>query len=89
MRLRFPLPVAVLAGAVGIGVISVAGAQEPRLQPAANNEVALTATLNGANEVPGGTGDPDGTGQAKITVNTATGQVCVNFTSADIGSMTS
>jgi len=88
MRFRFPFPIAALAGVVGLGAISIASAQGPTLQPAANNEVALTATLNGANEVPGGTGDLDGTGQAKITVNTATGQVCVNFTSADIDSMT-
>ena len=36
MRLRFPIPVAVLAGAVGLGAISMAGAQAPTLQPAAN-----------------------------------------------------
>ena len=87
MRLRFPIPVAILAGAVGLGAISIAGAQAPTLQPAANNEVALTVNLNGANEVPG-PGDTDGTGTASVVVNTATGVVCVNFTSTNIDAMT-
>jgi hypothetical protein len=49
MRLRFPIPIAVLAGVVGLGAVSIAGAQAPTLQPAANNETALTVALNGAN----------------------------------------
>ena len=88
MRLRFPIPVAVLAGAVGLGAISIAGAQAPTLQPAAITETTFSVTLNGANEVPAGTGDPDGTGQALITINTTTGTVCVNFTSTNIDSLT-
>jgi len=88
MRLRFPLPIAALAGVVGLGAISIAGAQEPRLQPSANNETSFTASLNGANEVPGGSGDTDGTGQASITVNAVTGQICVNFASTNIDALT-
>jgi hypothetical protein len=93
MRLRNPLPVAVLAGAVGLGLISVAAAQEsPKLAPAANPEVAYTVALNGANEVDDvGTpnqGDPNGTGQASITINPTTGQVCVNITTTAIEPMT-
>ena len=83
MRLRFPIPVAVLAGAVGIGAISMAGAQGPTLQPAAN-PVAYSLVLNGANEVTPNVGDPDGAGQASITVDGTTGQVCVNITTTDI-----
>ena len=86
MRVRNPLPVALLAGVVGLGLISVAGAQAPTLQPAANNETTFSVALNGANEVPG-PGDTDGTGQASITVNTATESVCVNLTTANIESI--
>jgi hypothetical protein len=88
MRLRFPIPVAVLAGAVGIGAISIAGAQAPTLQPAANPQVAYTVTLTGANEVAPNVGDPDGTGTANVTVNSTTGQVCVNITTTNTEPMT-
>ena len=87
MRLRFPVPVAVLAGVVALGAMSIAGAQEPRLEPAANNEVTFSVALNGANEVPG-PGDADGTGQASITINAVTGSVCVNLATANIESIT-
>lgn len=85
MRLRFPISVAVLASAVGLGVISIAGAQDsPRLAPAANPEVAYTVSLTGgATEIPG-PGDPDGAGQATITINGTTGLVCVNITTTNI-----
>ncbi len=87
MRLRFPFPVLALAGVVGLGAISIAGAQEPRLQPAANPEASYTVVLNGANEVPG-PGDVDGTGQATVTVNGTTGLVCVNITTTNIAPIT-
>ena len=35
----------------------------------------FTATLTGAAEVPG-PGDPDGSGQARVTVNPGTGDIC-------------
>lgn len=86
MRLRNPFPVAVLAGIVGLGVVSVASAQEsPRLAPSANPEVSYTVVLDGANEVAPNVGDPDATGTASITINGTTGQVCVNTTTADMG----
>jgi len=83
MRLRFPFPIVALAGVVGLGAISIAGAQEPRLQPAANPEASFTVALNGTNEFPG-PGDPSGTGEATITVNGTTGQVCLNLTTAGL-----
>jgi len=84
MRLRFPLPAAILAGVVGLGAISIAGAQGPTLQPAANPQVSYSVALTGgATEVPVA-GDPDGTGQATLTINGTTGQVCVNITTANI-----
>ena len=87
MRFRFPLPAAILAGVVGLGAISIAGAQEPRLQPAANPEASFTVGLNDTNEFPG-PGDPAGSGEATITVNTATGQVCLNLTTVGLPSIT-
>ena len=87
MRLRFPLPVAVLAGMVGLGAIAVAGAQAPpTLQPAANPEVSYTVAMLAANETGGG--EAGGAGQATVTVNGTTGLVCVNVTTTGIGSMT-
>ena len=86
MRLRFPIPVAVITSVVGLGAIAVAGAQEsPRLQPAANPESSFTVAL-GNNEIP--PADTDGTGQATITVNTATGLVCVNVATQNIAPIT-
>ena len=83
MRLRFPIPVAVITSVVGLGAIAVAGAQDsPRLQPAANPESTFNVALNGINEIPDA--DLDGTGQATITVNTTTGLVCVNITTTNI-----
>ncbi|TML11834.1 MAG: hypothetical protein E6G39_12895, partial [Actinobacteria bacterium] len=87
MRLRFPLPVAVLAGMVGLGAIAVAGAQAPpTLQPAANPEVSYTVAMLAANETGGG--ETGGAGQATVTINGTTGLVCVNVTTTGIGSMT-
>lgn len=87
MRLRFPYPILALAGVVGLGAISIAGAQEPRLQPSANPEASYTVTLNDTNEFPG-PGDPAGSGNATITVNGTTGQVCLNLTTAGLSSIT-
>ena len=88
MRLRNPLPIAALAGVVGVGLIGVASAQEgPRLAPSANPEVAFTVVLDGASEFPG-PGDTNGAGVASLTLNPTTGQVCVNITTTDIDAMT-
>lgn len=43
----------------------------------------LSATLSGANEVPG-PGDPDGTGAARITLNQGRGTVCWSIHVEDI-----
>jgi hypothetical protein len=47
----------------------------------------LTATLTGAAEVPG-PGDPDGTGEAVITLNQGRGLVCFQLTVANIAPAT-
>jgi hypothetical protein len=48
---------------------------------------SLTATLTGAAEVPGA-GDPDGTGQVKLTLNPDREEVCYELTVANIGTPT-
>lgn len=40
----------------------------------------LTTSLSGAQEVPSGAGDPDGTGTAKLTLNAGREQVCYELT---------
>lgn len=47
----------------------------------------LSTDLNGAEEVPG-PGDPDGTGQARITVNPGKQQVCYTLRVRNIASAT-
>ena len=43
----------------------------------------LSATLTGAAEVPD-PGDPDGSGFAKVTLNSGTGEVCFDITVEDV-----
>lgn len=47
----------------------------------------LTATLTGEAEVPG-PGDPDGTGEARVTINPGQGQICYTLTVRDIAPAT-
>jgi len=47
-------------------------------------ETHLSASLNGANEVPG-PGDANGSGHARVTLHPATHKVCVNATWRRIG----
>jgi hypothetical protein len=39
----------------------------------------LAASLSGANEVPSGSGDPDGRGSARLTLNQGQGELCVDI----------
>ena len=45
----------------------------------------LFASLSGANEVPAGSGDPDGTGTAAVTINSGTGMICFDLALKNIG----
>jgi hypothetical protein len=45
----------------------------------------LRATMNGSSEVP--KGDPDGTGTAKLTTNSAKGTVCYDIKLSKVGSV--
>ena len=44
----------------------------------------FSTALSGANEAPG-PGDPDGTGHARVTLNQGQGEVCYDFTVANVG----
>jgi len=48
-----------------------------------SSNMNLFASLAGANEVPG-PGDPDGTGKAAVTIDTANGQICYNLSVQNI-----
>lgn len=50
--------------------------------PASAEEVELVAPLSGANEVGDAGGDLDGFGQATISIDDATGEVCFNITTS-------
>lgn len=75
--------------AASLGVVGVAVAQSGGVRPAAvtNAETALTATLNGANEVPG-PGDTDATGEVSLVVNSGTGRVCANLRTTGLDAIT-
>ncbi|MCY7397182.1 MAG: CHRD domain-containing protein [Nocardioides sp.] len=62
---------------LGAGASSAADSQGGR---------PLTAALSGANEV--GSGDPDGSGTARVTVNPGKNRVCWDITVANIGGAT-
>lgn len=83
---RTMIPAAVLLVALGgAGAAAQAGGGGAAL--VTNPEAGYTATLNGANEVPG-PGDPDGAATARVTVNSATGAVCVSTTASNIDPIT-
>src|SRR5947207_9703813 len=52
----------------------------------ANSGRPLSATLTGAAEINGG--DPDGSGTAALTLNQGQGEICFNFTVANIATVT-
>jgi hypothetical protein len=58
-----------------------------RLEGADQGGKLLTATLLGANEVPG-PGDPDGSGTARITVNNGQSTICYEITVSGIAPAT-
>lgn len=53
----------------------------------ANTGVRLTASLDGASEVPG-PGDPDGTGTASVRINPGQNQLCYSITVSNIAPAT-
>lgn len=75
--------------AVGLTAVTVsallgtAGASNAGDKETLGSGRTLTASLSGANEVGAGgalgVGDPDGAGQATVTINPGTGQLCGKF----------
>lgn len=53
----------------------------------ANGGRPLSADLSGASEVPAGSGDPDGTGSANVTLNQGQGEICWEITVQNISTV--
>ena len=72
-----------LTAAAGSTVLVTAGASSAENTFTGGSGRTLTAVLTGANEVgPQGqinVGDPDGAGQAKITINAGRGELCFTW----------
>jgi len=77
MRLKFVIPI--------VGAAALAASVIPAL--AAPSDVELTAKMNGKQEVPE-QGDPNGKGEAELTLKTAKEKVCFTFTFEDIEDVT-
>jgi hypothetical protein len=78
--------VAVAAGAGGVAyAVGLAAADD--VPEAVTADTTFFVELDGAQEVPG-PGDPDGSGFATVTIDTATDQVCVDFNASDIDPLT-
>ncbi len=75
--LRTAVATAGLTAIAGAALISTAGASSAANKTTEGSGRTLTATLSGANEVNGG--DPDGAGQATVTINPGTGRLCGAF----------
>lgn len=83
---RTMIPAAIVLVALG-GAGAAAQSGGDGAQLVVNPETGYSATLSGANEVPG-PGDPDGAATARVTVNTATGAVCVSASTTAIDPIT-
>ena len=77
MRL-FTVPKILAATAVMFSTVALAQA---------NTGVRLTASLDGASEVPG-PGDPDGTGTASVRINPGQNQLCYSISVSNIAPAT-
>ena len=72
-----------LTAAAGSTVLVTAGAGSAENKTTGGSGRTLTAVLSGANEISptgvAGVGDPDGTGQAEITINAGRGELCFDL----------
>jgi hypothetical protein len=80
MRIRAVLtrritPLAALAVALVAGPLAMPASAQPGDSPGRNHN-NLTAFLSGAQEVPTGTGDPDGSGVALFDIKPQQGKIC-------------
>ena len=72
-----------LTAAAGSTVLVTAGAGSAENKATGGSGRTLTAVLSGANEISSagaaGIGDPDGAGQAEITINAGRGELCFDL----------
>lgn len=81
------LPYADLARTCGAIVRGVVGRPTPEVPTPSGVGVGgrpLSAALSGANVVPAGTGDPDGSGLARLTLNQGQGVICFGIGTQNI-----
>jgi hypothetical protein len=81
-RSRFLALAMLVVGLVAAMSMSALAAHEPTTDKRVGGR-PLTATLTGAAEVP--SGDPDGMGMARLTVNPGQGTICYEITASHIG----
>ena len=83
--------VALTAAAAGSAVLVTAGAGSAENTSTGGSGRTLTAVLAGANEVGAlgqtGVGDPDGAGQAEVTINAGRGELCFDLAWQRTGSL--
>jgi hypothetical protein len=76
------LMVVLIVAAIALGLVAFDGPKD-RDDPPGNGGSVLSATLTGADEIPG-PGDADGTGRARIRINSDAGRVCFRIKVANI-----
>ena len=87
--LRTAVAAAGLTAVAGAAMLTTAGASSAQTGPdKAKGGTKLNAVLLGTSEVPAGTGDPDGTGAARVTVNPGQGTVCWSISVENIAAPT-
>jgi hypothetical protein len=74
----------ILAAAVLAAALALAAGASPAVAVGGR---PLSAALSGANEVPSGAGDPDGSGSARVTLNQGQGVICFDIEVSNIGTI--
>lgn len=92
-RRMIAVPVAtVMAAGIGAGAFAVGLTAARDVPEAVTEDTTFSVAMDGIQEVTAagvpGAGDPDGTGFAQVTVDTATDEVCVDVTFDDIDPIT-
>jgi hypothetical protein len=92
-RRMIAIPVATLmAAGIGVGAFAIGLSAARAVPEAITADTTFYVTLDGQQEISAGgvagAGDLDGTGVARITIDTATDEVCVDLQSEDIDNIT-
>lgn len=88
-RRMIAIPVAtVMAAGIGAGAFAVGLSAARGAPEAVTADTTFSASMDGQQEISpagvGGAGDPDGSGSAEVTVDTATDEVCVEVSFTDV-----